>query len=314
MSGHRCCLKGVGADQVMFITHPKSPTVCNVPCVVMSLTPCLCCINIWRSIWKQTCSEFCPRVKASAMDQWAAKAETPVGPALKRRQVGGEKEEVMMKAAAVLLKSNLKAAADVRALQSATFRTSVIPSSSAFVEKAKQAGQKYNEMVQAAGKQHEYGPPHVHVWAALVVEACNHATGGDKECIMHHVQSAASPTALLHDVVCCRVSAAYGGKTSKIQVSTTETLHEVTNALFRTFSILEGVEKHGVAPTGGLEREMQDLLDEVKSKWRATCIYRGRPCASGWGCSTPAVRHIWACAFNPSREGLRCSGRFWSCR
>ena len=67
-----------------------------------------------------------------------------------------------MKAMKVLAKINV---------QSATFRTCLMPTQASFTEKAKEASQKYNEMVQAAGKNHEYGPPHVHVWAALAAEA-----------------------------------------------------------------------------------------------------------------------------------------------
>ena len=69
------------------------------------------------------------------------------------------------------LKSNLNMAADARALQSDTFLTCLLPSTAIFVVKAKEAGQKYNKLVQATGKNHEFGPPHVHVWAAVVVEA-----------------------------------------------------------------------------------------------------------------------------------------------
>ena len=91
----------------------------------------------------------------NVMDKWAANVETPNGPALKRRQVGGEKDELVLKAVQLLI---LKLSADVRALQSATFRTCLIPSTASFVTKAKEASQKYNDLVQAAGKHHDLGP------------------------------------------------------------------------------------------------------------------------------------------------------------
>lgn len=117
-------------------------------------------------------------------------------------------EELLVRTAQLLLKSNLKLAADVRALQSATFRTCLIPSTATFVQKAKEAGQKYNELVQAAGKTHEFGPPHVHVCAAIVVEAVGQLTGEAKDLVEQHVKETDSATKLMPNVLYCRVAPA----------------------------------------------------------------------------------------------------------
>ena len=200
------------------------------------------------------------------MDRWAANSGTPSAPAAKRRLLGGDKEEILVRATQLLLKSNLKLAADVRALQSATFRTCLIPSDATFALKAKEAGQKYNELVQAAGKTHEFGPPHVHVWAALAVEATAHPTGSAREIVEQHVKDVDAPTKLLQDVLYCRVAPAYGGKHVKIYVTTAEKLRPVTDCFFQAFKTQGGEEKFGQAPKGGLERELQSLLEEIQSK------------------------------------------------
>ena len=200
------------------------------------------------------------------MDKWAANAGTPNGPALKRRQVGGEKDELVLKAVQLLMKSNLKLSADVRALQSATFRTCLIPSTASFVTKAKEASQKYNDLVQAAGKHHDLGPPHIHVWAALTVEAAVHLSGEMLQRVEAHAAEADSPNKLLTDVLYCRVAPAYGGKHVKIYLTTTDKLRPVADAFFHAFKTQGGEEKFGLAPKGGLERELQALLEEIQSK------------------------------------------------
>ena len=134
-----------------------------------------------------------------------------------------------MKVMQLLLKNNLKLAADVRALQSATFRTCLIPSTASFVVKAKEASQKYNELVQAAGKNREYGPPHVHVWAAIAAEAAVHMSGDARAVLDRHISEIDSPDKLLQDVLYCRVAPAYGGKHVKIYLTTTEKLRPVAD-------------------------------------------------------------------------------------
>ena len=222
----------------------------------------------WSSIWglDSSKSSSSSAIDRDTMDKWAATSSTPNGPATKRRQVGGDKEELIMKAVQLLMKSNLKLSADVRALQSATFRTCLIPAQASFVVKAKEASQKYNDLVQAAGKNHNLGPPHVHVWAALTVEASVHLSGEDRARVEEHAKSVDSPDKLLSDVLYCRVAQAYGGKQVKIYITTTEALRPVADAFFIAFKTQGGEEKFGQAPKGGLERELQALLEEIQSK------------------------------------------------
>lgn len=58
----------------------------------------------------------------------------------------------------------------------------------------------------------------------------------------------------------------YGGKHVKIYVTTTEKLRPVTDGVFQAFKTQGGEEKFGQAPEGGLERELQGLLEEIQSK------------------------------------------------
>ena len=241
-------------------------TILFAACAMRSLKLLKPCMITWKSIWAHSYSKNIVRSSSAIMQQWAASAGTPNGPALKRRQVGGDKDELVLKAVQLLMKSNLKLSADVRALQSATFRTCLIPSTASFVIKAKEASQKYNDLVQAAGKHHDLGPPHVHVWAALTVEAAAHLTGEPLQRVEAHAAEIDSPSKLLSDVLYCRVAPAYGGKHVKIYLTTTDKLKSVADAFFLAFKTQGGEEKFGLAPKGGLERELQALLDEIQSK------------------------------------------------
>ena len=56
---------------------------------------------------------------------------------------------------------------------------------------------------------------------------------------------------------------AYGGKSVKIQITKTERLRAVIDVIFQAFQSQGGVEKYKLAPEGGLERELQAVLDEL---------------------------------------------------
>ena len=104
---------------VLSTGHQIFRTILTAACVTHSLRLLRPCAIIWGSIWAHNYSESVVESSLNVMDKWAANAGTPNGPALKRAQVGGEKDELVLKAVQLLMKSNLKLSADVRALQSA---------------------------------------------------------------------------------------------------------------------------------------------------------------------------------------------------
>ncbi|CAE7468839.1 mocs3, partial [Symbiodinium sp. CCMP2456] len=166
---------------------------------------------------------FCRRVFANMpstrpiMNTWAASSRSQP-PAAKRAAVGGTVDnQLVMKMLALMAKMNLKHAADIRALQSVAFRTCLVPSSAGAVVAAKAASQAYNEQVQSAGKDHDQGPPHVHVWAALLQNAVDSAIPPQqKEAIDAHMKGATTPQSLVHDVLYCRVATTYDKKHMKV--------------------------------------------------------------------------------------------------
>lgn len=132
---------------------------------------------------------------------------------------------------------------------------------------AKAASQAYNEQVQSAGKDHDQGPPHVHVWAALLQNAVDSAiTPPQKEAIEAHMTGATTPQSLVHDVLYCRVATTYDKKHMKVYVATQPAVQEVVDELFAGLSLQGGIEKYGLTPKGAMERELQNLLEEIQSK------------------------------------------------
>lgn len=80
------------------------------------------------------------------------------------------------------------------------------------------------------------------------------------------MKGATTPQSLVHDVLYCRVATTYDKKHMKVYVATQPALQAVVDALFAALSLQGGIEKYGLAPKGAMERELQNLLEEIQSK------------------------------------------------
>ena len=105
--------------------------------------------------------------------------------------------------------------------------------------------------VEAAGKIHEFGLPHVHVWAGIVVEAVGKLEREATDLVEQHVKETDSATKLMTDVLYLRAAPAYGGKHVKIHVPTTEKLTPMTDCIFQAFRTQGGGKKNWTSPERG---------------------------------------------------------------
>lgn len=127
-----------------------------------------------------------------------------------------------------------------------------------------QAAKRYAE--QTKGKSdHNLGVPAAHVWGALCVKAHELLPQGEsKETLSAHIEAISTPISLSHTVLICKFSKCYDRGQIKLQICTVPELKPVTDVLFSVLVTEGAVEKAGQAPRGGLEREIQEILDTLQ--------------------------------------------------
>ena len=98
------------------------------------------------------------------------------------------------------------------------------------------------------------------IWAAAVNAATLHLTNPQGQVIKTRVESIQSPLQLEGKVPMCRVHKCGGKKDRELVIRTTAELCEVEAVLADGFKKAGLAEKFGVAPKGGLERKIEEVM------------------------------------------------------
>ena len=153
-------------------------------------------------------------------------------------------------------------------MESAVFVTYILAKETPYAQAASEAGQAYAQRSRAAGKNHTLGQPSSWVWAALVQAALKdeNLTEDQRKSVKAHCDSAADPTALCDTVLYCRMSKVYDQSKVRLQVAVVPKLSTVLMILQEGLDKCGADRKHGPAPRGALERQIQDLLGETPAE------------------------------------------------
>ena len=195
------------------------------------------------------------------MKQWASAMVVDAPPAKKNcTRADGTVSEELIK---TLCKLSLGTAQRVRALEAAVYRTWLIPVGSRIAVTTQAAGKAYAEAAKSQGRGHAMGPPHVHVWAAMVLDilADDKQSEDVRTVLRAHAEGASSPTALQPLIRHFRVSKTYDKDKLRVQLCAVHELHQVVEAIHRAILQAGGEEKQGQAPASTLEREVQKYVD-----------------------------------------------------
>lgn len=200
------------------------------------------------------------------MDQWELHRGSSEQPA-KKMAVGHDKQQVS-KALHLIGRLCLKNALEVRELQAAVFITFLVPKKSDYVQAPLAATKEFAENAKRAkeGKcPMPPGEPHVHAWAAILRVALEDAALGDfdKQNIQSHRNCSTDPEAMSHAVFVCKLRKAYDRDSMKVFFSVHRDVEPALKAVMKGITAHGGKQKVGQAPRAGLEREVQDVIDEL---------------------------------------------------
>ena len=203
-----------------------------------------------------------------AMDGWAkTSVGASSGRAPKRQAVeigtsSASDAANTQKLLVLVAKLGLKNAQDMRSVQATLFKTIMLPKDSPLAIEAQNAIRTYGE--EAKNKAQEW-PPAIYVWeaitrAALTVEGLEPAHTGN---ISQHRASATNPAELAQAVPHARTAKAFDKAKLKLHLAVHTSLEPVLTSVIRAAQLSGGKLMNGTAPRGGLERDVQRLLEQL---------------------------------------------------
>ena len=199
------------------------------------------------------------------MDQWELNPDSNGQPA-KKLAVGHDKQ--MSKALHLIGKLSLKNALEVRELQAAVFHTFLTPKKSEYVQAALAATKDFADKAKRAkeGKcAMPPGEPHVHAWAAMLRVALEDPalSESDKQAIQVHRNNSTHADELSHAIFVCKLRKAFDRDTVKCFFSVHRDAEPALQAVTKGLMAHGAKQKLGQAPRAGLEREVQEVIDEL---------------------------------------------------
>ncbi|CAE8729019.1 unnamed protein product [Polarella glacialis] len=200
------------------------------------------------------------------MDAWELGGAITAQPTAKRIAVGNDK--TVMRALHLIARLSLKNALEVRELQAAVFHTYTVPKSNPYIQAALEATKVYAEKAKASKDgtgQHPPGEPHVHAWAAMLRVALEDPAlnSDDKQCIEAHRSAATDPEMMSHVVYVSKLRKAFDKDMMKLFFSTHADAEGALKALSKGLVSKGAKQQFGHAPRGGLEREVQEVVDQL---------------------------------------------------
>ena len=199
------------------------------------------------------------------MDRWFQRQGEAPSPAAKRARGKGKLDDTKMQQMMLLCcKLGLANAQSLRNVMATVFLTFLFQGDSPIITAGMTAGKDYAD--QAKGnKGHKLGAPQFFVWAAIsqALVQCEKGAAEHKSILDRHRQSVPEMSMLKGIVLHCRISRCYDRAMKRLTLAFGPEHAELKNAVVQLLRDAGGDEKVGQAPPGNLERQVQDLLDEL---------------------------------------------------
>lgn len=183
---------------------------------------------------------------------------------------GGRNSDEVRSLLEAVAKLSVATATDLREVQGIAYRTYLLPAQHALVAAMQAAGKAYHEEAARDPRGHSLGPPHIHVWLALV--RCLLSPDMRKQLSEEVVaklenywqsQVVGRPREQVEfQVRHCRLKPAYKEIQFKLTLATD--FPELADLLHTALGQAGATVKGGAAPAGPLEREARQLLQRFR--------------------------------------------------
>jgi len=174
------------------------------------------------------------------------------------------KEKEMKQMMVIMLKMQLWLAQGVRDTMGILLDLYIVNSDSDVIKAMKKTGVRYAAAVRKAGANHEYGPPHVHLFKALMQNLVTADIGkANRDTLQAWLtnNNDADETELAWTIRHCRVMKTYRSETVRVALSIENSgvRNEVANAMKQTGAKLRA----GRSPKGAMEEHLELFLSEL---------------------------------------------------
>jgi len=179
-----------------------------------------------------------------------------------------------------LMMASTSVMAETRMLTGVLLDVVIFPAASALNSALAATGKQYAEMCEAAGRGHEYGPPHIHLWRTLVEHlSLNQAIGqATRTCLAAHLVELtrwSMEEACLH-IRLIKVTRTFKSETRKLWLHVNESIRQAESAnplpsirrnVLNALGELDGFRLvQGRAPPGHLETELSAFLEKLNAQ------------------------------------------------
>jgi hypothetical protein len=190
------------------------------------------------------------------MDKWPQRKRRAQGPPA----AGSSTDERFLIDVARL---STQLAAQLRTVASCVQNVVLLPVDLPLSQALIAAGKEYNQMRTAGGFQ-SVGPPHLHVWRALILQLqnCGQLTETEAAAIKVHVESATTPDYLLPLIKVCKAALTYDKKMVKLTFTVGIELHVLHELLITVLRRLGGIAKFGPPAKSSHERQVLRHLQQ----------------------------------------------------
>ena len=161
----------------------------------------------------------------------------------------------------LVAKLGLKNAQDMRAVQATLFKTIMFERDNVIADAALKAMKLYADSAKEVQPEH---PPAVFIWAAITRAAAT-VEGLEephKNAIIAHRQQVTDPGQLKDIIYHAKTAKAFDKNKVKLQLAAHASVEPVVKGILRAGQLSGGRQMFGQAPKGGLERDIQRLLEQ----------------------------------------------------
>ncbi len=175
--------------------------------------------------------------------------------------------KAVSRAMPVVVKATLSSLQANREIESVLYDVALTATNTEIPASMKKFTTEWNKKVKESGSGHGLGPPHLAAWEGFLVALMAGDIGASNKVVINQILEAyktATPEQAGLDVRLCRCKKTFNPEKVRIIISVRGSLEQHRHTLRESLKQLGAELKSGRAPPSGLERSLQEMLEEWK--------------------------------------------------